>query len=53
MVCAALAWSAAAGLTADGAAVRRALTESAVFTEHLAQDLFIGLGLPQPESGVR
>ncbi|MEU7066694.1 hypothetical protein [Streptomyces sp. NPDC046161] len=52
-VCAALAWSAAAGLTADEAAVRRALTESAVFTEHLAQDLFAGLGIPQPESSGR
>lgn len=45
-VTSALAWSAAAGLTPDEAAVRHALTGSAVFAEDLASALMTALGLP-------
>ncbi|MFD7030335.1 hypothetical protein ACFWAR_20075 [Streptomyces sp. NPDC059917] len=45
----ALAWSAAAGLTADEPLIRRALTESAVFAEQLTALLFAGLGIPGTE----
>ncbi|MGH4034021.1 hypothetical protein ACQB60_34390 [Actinomycetota bacterium Odt1-20B] len=45
-VAGALAWSAAAGLTADEGAVRRTLTASALFAEELSSALLIALGLP-------
>jgi hypothetical protein len=46
----ALAWSAAAGLTADAAVVEQALTESTLFAEELASLLYAGLGIPGAES---
>ncbi|TJZ51900.1 hypothetical protein FCH28_18740 [Streptomyces piniterrae] len=45
-VAGALAWSAAAGLTADEALLRRAFTGSALFAEELSAVLFAGLGIP-------
>ncbi|MFD6276499.1 hypothetical protein ACFWFI_13145 [Streptomyces sp. NPDC060209] len=42
----ALTWSAAAGLTADEALVRKALTGSALFAEELASLLSTALGIP-------
>jgi hypothetical protein len=49
-VAGALAWSAAAGLTADAAVVERALTGSTLFAEELVSLLYVGLGIPGAES---
>lgn len=45
-VAGALAWSAAAGLTPDEAAIRNTLTGSALFAEELCSALLVALGLP-------